>query len=253
MSTNIQNGRYYERGVFAFYKAAMARKTALTTLGRNEIARVGGILVADAIDKAALHSSEVSTGHILQRTYDDMVRRQRAIAATGRRDPEVDFSLELWIFPGRAAAGRTHFMIHTENRALRSKVDAMRGVNDFAWWDSTDPPEEVSKKDWRHRENVWSRNLGETGRPADRCMTLQLFDGDITRHAAPSDFLAAIPEKSARIQRLARHLAVEDTKDETAGAAIETLMEFERNEKFRSDMIKKATPLVQDIEMPIPA
>ena len=44
----------------------------------------------------------------------------------------------------------------------------------FPYWNNTDPPEEINEAEWDLRQDRWDAVLGESGRPADRGLNLNL-------------------------------------------------------------------------------
>lgn len=77
----------------------------------------------------------------------------------------------------------------------------------FGYWDSTDPEEDVSEKDWELRGKIWNKIFQNSGVPAEDMMNIRLVD---EKHIIPNDSsMKDVPNFEERLTALAQDRAFE--------------------------------------------
>lgn len=130
----------------------------------------------------------------VSRAWQEMRKRQQEVRATQLRDPEVDSLVEIqvWQGPGKHLYG----YVHSEVKGARQQLLDSGIAEDFAYWNNSDRPENVSAAQWRHRSRVWDKLFeGHCGK------SFQFLSSD---HAWPDRTLvkAALPGRDMRARQL---------------------------------------------------
>lgn len=90
------------------------------------------------------------------KNYVELLDRAMHVKRTGQRDPLVDVSFDVTFFPIKNKLLAITFM---DNKTLEKAWESLKGVEEYSYWNNTDKPEEVSKADWKNRENDWNEAL----------------------------------------------------------------------------------------------
>ncbi len=203
MSTKIYNGRIIRAPIGKVYDLLIEKKPEAVLIGRNlEIAWMA-IRAAEKIDKARIEGEE-KKGALFE-AWTEMTDRISEIKKTQRRDPAVDIECELWLFPLK---DQTLVIPNSEAKDLREWFDALSFVEDYAYWDNTDPDEDVDKKTWKQRERDWNKVLPGAGVPSDRCLIFALYQGGMVFPAEPEEAIKHIPPAEKRLTKIVRQEAV---------------------------------------------
>ncbi len=92
-------------------------------------------------------------------TVSEALEAEQAKCRAGhRREPLIDCDAEisLWIRP---TGGRVLGMVQEERLGVRDVLIALPGFEDYAYWNNTDPDENVSSRAWRARGRAWDEVL----------------------------------------------------------------------------------------------
>jgi len=104
------------------------------------------VSVADMIDNQL-------SDRPLTKAYSNLVSRQQAIEATGKRDPRADFEFATTLWNH---AGTTFGKVFCEHHEWYQSWMTFAGLSDFDFWDHTDRPEDISSAVWDMRRAVWA-------------------------------------------------------------------------------------------------
>jgi len=127
---------------------------------------------------------------------------------TGRHVSGLDVETSLVAFLDDQT-GQVYAMLYADNQLLRDACSAHPALTPYAYWDSTDPPDDVSEAEWAERGALWGRLLGPDGIPGKAGVTLSLTDfwdipsDNLDAHSARAA-LAAVPDRHTRAITLAR-------------------------------------------------
>lgn len=125
------------------------------------------------IDKACMAiargDADAPTGKVhspVSDAFDEMHKRQKEILSSGYRDPQVDFEVKIamWYVPSQKRfIGR---VIAEDQGAAYKLVRRQPGVSNFQYWNNTDRPARMSRREWDSRAEVWNEiDKGQHGLP----------------------------------------------------------------------------------------
>jgi len=185
---------------------------------RERMAEVGGRIIDKAIaNEVANRFDRISTGrteapegqetarHIASAVFKATDERFLDIARSGHRDPGIDTSFELYLFPD---GDRTLAILNCEQQEMIDLLKEELSLSDHHWQDSTDRPDGMTAVTWNRRRKDWDRVM-PSGVPAHTCLTYLLFDGRPWRHTDRDRMWSLIPDVEERVRRIARDTAIE--------------------------------------------
>lgn len=206
MSVNIHGGRIIRAPLGRAYEMLMQAKPDAKAIGERLQEKWMVERAVDIIDTACLKGDEVEQP--LMDAWKELLDRMKKIKATMQRDPQVDFEFDLWLFPlGR----RTLLLVQSEQREMQDYVDGLPFVEPYAYWDSTDPDEDVERSEWRRRMRDWEKVLPRLGIPSDTCLTMVMFNSELAMPPSGSRIRPHIPSLEDRIARHASTRHVSET------------------------------------------
>lgn len=82
--------------------------------------------------------------------------RQQKIKQTMKRDPVYDLDCEMVLIPGKR---KIHMLFYAENKAYYEMLETFPEIQEYPYWDNTDPPDDVTRKQWRKRGKEWDKAL----------------------------------------------------------------------------------------------
>lgn len=208
MSTKIYHGfRFRTRSLWRVHDSMMSLRPVVRDAQRDCEADWLASSVADIIDREALGVSRKSrVGSPLSAARSELWDRQSEMKKSGRRDPQVDFEMTVSVLPFRK---RVYGLLYAESRKLRKLFEDQDGIEDFAYWDSTDPPDDVDPREWGRRGSVWSEILAQDwiGRPSGCGFAVEFAtEAEMPK---PAILIDRLPD----IEKRARRLAVERVAD----------------------------------------
>lgn len=92
-------------------------------------------------------------------TFDEWQARVDKIKKTNLRDLAVDTDFELVLFPTKN--NYIIGIVYSENYELINEWMKSPLVENYSYWNNTDPPEKFSDKEWVKREKDWNAVLIE--------------------------------------------------------------------------------------------
>ncbi|NTF17813.1 hypothetical protein G6L37_05320 [Agrobacterium rubi] len=157
MSTKIYNGfKLREHDMARIHQILMDWRTELRLLHQQAASRFIAEIATNMIDEETLepgcHKGETPFTKGLSLLWD----MQAEVKKTQRRNPVVDFEFCISLLPFE---GGIYGIAYTEQHAWRDLWMSKPFVEDFAYWDNTDKPDEVSEADWDERGRVWDAIL----------------------------------------------------------------------------------------------
>jgi hypothetical protein len=137
----------------------------------------------------------------------DEIDRGRKAEREGLRHPLTDFEFKIDLFP---VGSNVYGMIRTERAHWRDYLlsEHSPDVCEFAYWDNTDPPDEITASEWKSREKVWD-HIWTTmirGRISGGCTI------DLSRRLdapKPGQIMAKLPDLATRLDRIVKDRGVE--------------------------------------------
>lgn len=132
---------------------------------------------------------------------------QATIVRSQKRDPVYDWGCHLAAIPHRTGI---YVLVYAESEAYHELWRVLPGVEDYACWNHTDPPDDISPGRWARRRQRWDELMPD-GIPSHAGMTIDVYDPLIdgeTRfwEVATKD----IPDHATRVRHWAFERAVAD-------------------------------------------
>ncbi len=132
---------------------------------------------------------------------------QATIARTQERDPAYDWDCSLTAIPHRTGL---YVLLYAESDEYHRIWRSLPAVEDYAYWNHTDPPEGMRRARWERRRERWD-DLLPNGIPSQSGMTINIYhsltDGENRFWEVKPD---GIPDYERRVQYWAFAQAVED-------------------------------------------
>jgi len=105
-------------------------------------------------------------GHTLKGTKDrylDKAWKRVLKEHQGRQTSEYDYRCEIGCKQGR---NKILALLFCGNRTLTEAWESIEGVEPYPYWNNTDHPEEMTRKQWEARGKEWDVALGESSTPS---------------------------------------------------------------------------------------
>ena len=183
------------------------------------------LMISKIAEKCAINIDDVVTGKIEQKHYvhrfkdtcddekrllerpiisnveDDVEYRFEQIYITSGRNPSYDFQFEISFAPEK---NKTFVLIYTEQKNYEDIFKRMKGVKSYPYWDNTDPPKNVSYKNWKKRGKEWDNALKDSA-PCNYGLSWKLLNEKYPPFYTieNKDILKRIPDIEWRSKRLA--------------------------------------------------
>lgn len=204
MSVKIRAGRMIPAPLGRVYEMLLEARKESVSLGRSLQIAWMAKTAAGAIDRARLKGEEAE--HPLHRAWCELLDRTLEIRKTMRRDADIDFQFELWLWP--LTRQKTLIHVHTERSEFMQWFDALPFVRDYAYWDDTDPDENVDPRAWRARERDWQKVWPVGSSASDRCLNMVMFNHETPMPASADEAMPHIPAIGTRLSKAAmnRHI-----------------------------------------------
>lgn len=240
MSIKVYDGIRFKSKSLPEIWSAIARvsPTIVARLHAAQARVIAGIAV-HALDKYMLHVAQGkdSTAEGLRPVevaLNEVAARQLRIAVERRRDPEVDFEVELKIWYCEHLDAYLG-IVGTELPGLHSILLAKGIAASYGYWDNTDPDERVSHRAWKQRAKAWRHCLYGRNVPVVSQMLPAPLKPSLT------EIFRELPSWESRVARLAEteggnaYMATLPALEESAGASEHVsryfdYLEFRKNE-----------------------
>lgn len=194
MSTHIEHGSRLRVKTIAELHAVMQTfSRQVEEVARDLYARQTVALVYQILDEAVLQSTDEAFYEAVRQEFatqpiDDprpfletdlrwivcqiVGHHQAKIARTQERDPLYDWGCHLSVIPHKTGV---YVLLYAEQTAYHDLWLAMPEVEDYAYWNHTDPPEGVSEARWERRRQRWDAVMPD-GVPSHAGMTIDIYD-----------------------------------------------------------------------------
>lgn len=212
--------------------------------------RCGAELAVELFDRTQKYTAreveeyDLRNGRIrpLYSSEEYIVKMHKKIKLTGQREPQFDFGCELCLIPTNDSILA---IIYTEQSSYKTCWESQPGVISYSYYNNCDPPEGITRSQWKLREKEWMTAL-EDKHPGGVGLN---FDPICERF--PSSLQDAgpyIPSKSQRAKVLGENSACEEwmKSKEIKELTIPLFMEFKQWSKNEGKSIFDKT--CQEIE-----
>lgn len=113
------------------------------------------------------------------------------------RSPLIDCDVQLFLRPHHESNSLLGYL-QEERVGARTYLLTVAGVSDFAYWNNTDPPEELAEEEWDARGRLWNEVLDSPR----ACLTMSFQPGF---PSFEDEDLAQLPSLTERAQWLAKN------------------------------------------------
>jgi hypothetical protein len=127
---------------------------------------------ASLYDKRTMDASLDRTISVYQAVFGEIARRQMEVKQRQVKDPTVDFSMSVTLFPFEGEFYGMLYTVQPEYGMLWFKQEDF--VEPFMYWNNTDPAEDCTEEEWRERERVWEAIFAEQPVPALNGFTYEI-------------------------------------------------------------------------------
>jgi hypothetical protein len=86
---------------------------------------------------------------------------------------DFDYEFNICLFPTNE--DKTYIIPMSSNTEMGDILDDYSWVNNFSFWDNTDPPANCSEEEWAERIITWERLLGKDMIPSNRCVLFTMI------------------------------------------------------------------------------
>lgn len=197
-------------------------------------------LTLNLLDEQKIIEEEGCCLQTLARNY--IIKQIKEIKQTGGRDSEYDIDYNFSIIPIK---DKILILIYFEREEFIEAWEGMEEVNDYPYWNNTDPPEELSDELWNKREKDWEEALPGVIAPVERAFNIDAQNAIYLSLYKKEDQESAV-SKAKTLDQRAKFWAKEILRDEyfKEHHYFDTIAE----EKSISKWIKMANAFMEDIE-----
>ncbi|MBK3780019.1 hypothetical protein G3A43_07100 [Paraburkholderia aspalathi] len=254
MSTRVYTGfKFVSRSMRDIVIALGSIKTDIEQLQRNRYLKAYACLLVSLLDRSQSAIESGKTGGMVsampgRQVRDGIQKRQAHVRATLERDPAVDLEVELRCWYSQLRDEVIGYAYgEFDGEVLRLLIEKGVATN-YAYWNSTDPDEDVPENEWEQRKAAWNEALDDKsgacfvfrydGRMADLPLTwaeleplvpsLDFRASELAESDLFSSWYEALPDKSAdsadvlnRHSEFRRLLREDPTMKEKLSAEIE--------------------------------
>lgn len=216
MSTKIYNARLAKMPMTEVHAALLDIKPTIADIGRKILSKKiaglasgffdevsAGITSIDREDIGAERQKSLSTlSDVITQEYRKVCERVKITQTRRQRDPLVDTSFEIYVFP-TPDYEHTLMICNCEQQEMLDILYNDGWNTDFHYQNSTDKPDDVSPEEWQYRAKTWDAAM-PSGRPVDTCFTFGIFDGEPALNVDLNSIYEEIPDEDERIKALAK-------------------------------------------------
>lgn len=127
----------------------------------------------DTFVAAVFAGCEVQDAEAKRKSYRIWWEMSEKAKRSNERCPALDTDFKLTIFP---YDGRLLGIVYCEHDAWIKAWFKMPGIREYAYWNNTDKPKNVTKKAWAAREKAWNHVLPGVGIPAMEGFSIDISD-----------------------------------------------------------------------------
>lgn len=181
----------------------MAFRAELNDLHKIALAKLHAEIAFEAYDVSLVSPGRHSEKSPWHYATTQVMDRQKEIKKTGFRDGPVDFSFDLAILPHETGVyGR----IYTERGAWQRLWMEKDFIEEFAYWDDSEPNEDIPQDEWEERGRIWDEIFD---RSLNDAPSMCGFGADCTfesRWVRIDEMLTQAPTHETRVRNQARRL-----------------------------------------------
>jgi hypothetical protein len=86
------------------------------------------------------------------------------------RSPSFDLTFSIAFYQNPHQKDQVFARVFAEQKEYIEAWESIEGVEEFFYWDNTDHPDHVTRKQWKERSKMWDAIMGESGRSTAHLM-----------------------------------------------------------------------------------
>lgn len=246
MSTKIFNGYHFQGTIEEAYEEFLKIRPRVLEFAHKRTVSIMARHLAHTYDTACMKGETVRG--LMVGSLDHIWDRQRKIVATRQRDPEVDFETSVVLYPVPILVDKHKGLLarfFTEHEEITDLWEGIPKVHAYPYWNNTDRPEELTKRQWDQRARTWEKTL-------DRGPGMIFeFCGNFYDNSLPvpmkDEVIAAFPSFDDRVDLIIDNLAVDEKFPSgtiKGEHVVSTLMDWYQSEE-RKEAIARIRPRVE--------
>lgn len=200
MSTKVYNGlRLTIDGLADLHEKVTEWRKTVAKLQYEHDAKTTARLAAFKIDDFAM-KDEIVYGAAWAVSWE-IDERRREVEKTKRRDPLVDTEFTLVVMP-YPAGNMVLGIAYSEQQDWLKQFKDLPWVEEYAYWNNTDRPDEVTDEEWEAREKAWNEvtKADPLDRPGASGFTVECLPHHVIVEA--KDCVAHLPTFESRVERI---------------------------------------------------
>jgi hypothetical protein len=99
-----------------------------------------------------------------------------------------------------------YFIVYSEHSELIELISGALGGTCFMYYNSSDRPVGVSKKEWKHREKTWKEIFSKSSVPCKVGTVFQFYNDEVLSEINPKELGQHLSCKNKRVRRLADYM-----------------------------------------------
>lgn len=250
MSTEIYNGFKLVRGVKSLDKAFYMMqdiRVAAQGVASSEAARMLAMRACCIYDDHAAFGTEV--GKSALEAASDAIHADLEEGAKTRRKSyyDLEFGLAIGITSDKTVIG----IVYGTNAALRNVLMSHPDVAEYGYWNNTDAPDGITRKEWAKRRGHWNEVLPD-GIPAREMFNITFVPEYTLPFPEKEDVAKQIVTFDKRLQRVVEKStmakAVEELQLDTPAKVIQYRMSgSDYDTRLEAEKVLISSKLKQDL------
>lgn len=170
-----------------------------------------GVQLADNVDdytfKARTPNEIIEHANKLA---SQIIKNNKSARTIMEHRSDFDFDMNIYIFPIKRKLLGMYFI---ENEVLKDAFLNLPEISDYAYWNNTDRPDNISSDSWNRRRSNWDEALTGLGIPSECGFKFELLQSDIHAYRYfmyPEDVVPYLSDQEALRNRVARNKVYSD-------------------------------------------
>lgn len=153
MSTKVYKGfRFVSNDLLAIHEKFMAWRLRIRELTIEYEGRYIARQTVKLIDSFAAGRTTSLPDNPFSKVRREFEDAQSEIKKTQRRNPTIDWDFEVMVMPFR---DQVYGIVFTDQNDWFTDFMAQDWVEDYSYWNNTDPPDGTSDEEWEIRGELW--------------------------------------------------------------------------------------------------
>ena len=175
MSTKIFTGfKFNTTDFFEVREILASYREEVSEIVEEKMSSFLIIRSVEMFDHNMVEGNENGKDSFYTKAYFELLDRQREIKKTDVRDPAVDFEVSVVVLPFN---GEFYGICYAESDKFYNLLLKDKRVSEFSYWNNTDRPKKITKKEWDARAKIWDGIFEKNSIPAEAGFTQIIHSG----------------------------------------------------------------------------